>query len=121
MSDSGMEGFRKSLAFLVAINRYGNGVPELWTPVADAEALAEALHRDHGYEAEILRDEQATLDGLRAFLTGLKELVKSDDRVIFYFEGHGVAPPGNDGPEGYILPHDAERDSPPIPGEVRAE
>jgi len=54
MSDSGLEGFRKSLAFLVAINRYSNGVPELQTPVVDAEALAEVLGRDHGYEAQIL-------------------------------------------------------------------
>ena len=109
MSNSGLKDFRKSLAFLVAINRYGNGVPELRTPVADAEALAEALRNNHGYEAEILRNEQATLEGLRPSSPGLKERVESDDRVIFYFAGHGVALSGKDGPADTSYPTTAER------------
>ena len=48
-----MEGFAQSFAFLVAIDRYVGGVPELRTPVSDAEELAEVLHREHGFEAEV--------------------------------------------------------------------
>jgi hypothetical protein len=37
--------------------------------------------------------------------------VDSDDRVIFYFAGHGVALESDDGPKGFILPQDAKRNS----------
>ncbi len=33
----------------------------------------------------------------------------ADDRVCFYFAGHGVAMDGHDGPNGYLLPWDASR------------
>ena len=35
--------------------------------------------------------------------------VGADDRVCFYFAGHGVAIDGHDGPNGYLLPADASR------------
>src|SRR4051812_12833675 len=106
-----IEGFRKSFAFLVAIDRYGNGVPELRSPVADAQALAEVLRRDHGFDVEVILDDKATLSALGSLLDGLATRVSSDDRVLFYFAGHGIAVEGDDGPAGYILPQDADRRS----------
>jgi hypothetical protein len=108
---STIEGFNRSLAFLVAIDRYENGVPELKTPVADAKKLAEVLRHDHGFEAQVIANEHATQRGLRVFLEGLKAQVTADDRVIFYFAGHGTALESDDGPKGYILPQDAGRNS----------
>ena len=35
--------------------------------------------------------------------------VKENDRVLFYFAGHGVARDGDEGPNGYLLPSDAQR------------
>jgi WD40 repeat protein len=106
-----MEGFARSLAFLVAINHYGNGVAELQTPISDAEELADVLSKEHGFEVEIWPDEKATLDGLRGLLAELPKRVSSNDRVIFYFAGHGIALDGEDGPKGFVLPQDAERSS----------
>src|SRR6202008_2368370 len=35
----------------------------------------------------------------------------SDDRVLFYFAGHGIALESDEGPKGYLLPQDADRRS----------
>ena len=35
-------------------------------------------------------------------------LVAADDRVVFYFAGHGIAADGDDGPAGYLVPADAD-------------
>jgi WD40 repeat protein len=105
-----IEGFTKSLAILVAIDSYLE-VPVLHTPVADAEKLAQVLREDHGFETELLRNEEATFDKLTEVLAGLVKQVGANDRVLFYFAGHGTALPSDDGPRGYILPQDAERDS----------
>lgn len=77
-----VEGFRRSFALLVAIDRYGNGVPELRTPVSDAEKLAEVLRRDHGFDVEVILDDKATLSALGALLDGLATRVSGDDRVL---------------------------------------
>jgi len=44
-----IEGFRRNLAVLIAINHYINGVPKLRSPVADAEGLAAILRQHQGY------------------------------------------------------------------------
>ena len=103
-------GVSQNLAFLVAIDRYGNGVPELRTPIADAEALAKVLREAHGFETKVLANELAKLDGLRRLLADLTTRVGSNDRVIFDFAGHGIALPSKDGPRGFFL-QDAKRDS----------
>lgn len=38
-----VEGFDDSLAFLVAVDRYGNSIPPLKTPVADALEVGKVL------------------------------------------------------------------------------
>ncbi|WP_051505712.1 caspase family protein [Mesorhizobium sp. WSM2561] len=106
-----MEGFERSRAFLVAIDGYSNGVPPLRTPVADAKALARCLSDDHGFDTELILDADATLAGIRMFLSDLSKRVGSNDRVLFYFAGHGVAIEGDTGPTGYVLPQDADRGS----------
>ncbi|WP_051505711.1 caspase family protein [Mesorhizobium sp. WSM2561] len=106
-----IEGFTHNLAFLVAIDGYRNGVPPLRTPVADAEALAKCLTEDHGFDTQLILNSAATLVGLRKFLEELPKRVGRDDRVLFYFAGHGTAIDNDKGATGYILPQDADRDS----------
>lgn len=106
-----VQGFHKSVAIIVAIDKYVDGVPELSTPVADALALKDVLHDKHGFEVELLLDQAATLDGLRDLLKELPKRICSDDRVFFYFAGHGTALPSDDGPEGYLLTQDASASS----------
>ncbi|MCV9938257.1 caspase family protein [Boseaceae bacterium BT-24-1] len=110
-SPRAIEGFDQSWAFLVAIDRYRNSVPELRTPVADATKLAGILQRHHGFKADVVANEEATLDKLRKALTDLCTRVGKDDRVLFYFAGHGIALDSDEGPRGFLLPQDAARDS----------
>ena len=37
----------------------------------------------------------------------LPKQAEADDRLLFYFAGHGIALNGEDGPEGYLIPQDA--------------
>ncbi|MGE3365736.1 MAG: caspase family protein [Rhizobiaceae bacterium] len=108
---SAPSGFRGSLAVVIGVDNYGNGVPKLQTPVADAEKLAELLRTRHGFVAEVLIDTDATLAGLRDLLERLPARIEAEDRLLFYFAGHGIAVEGEDGPRGYLLPHDADRRS----------
>src|SRR5438874_2345746 len=102
-----MEGFSRGLAFLIGIDAYRNGIPELHTPVADARSLAEVLGQQHGFETKVLVDADATLASLRGLLSGLRNEIGPDDRVLFYFAGHGIATDSKDGPRGFVLPQDA--------------
>ncbi|WP_293102358.1 caspase family protein [Moorena sp. SIOASIH] len=51
----------------------------------------------------------ATLSNFNKFLSHtLPEQVTENDRLFFYFAGHGVALNGDDGPAGYLIPQDAK-------------
>lgn len=106
-----LPGFRRSLALLIAIDLYDGAVPKLRTPVADATAIAELLRERHGFETVLLCDAEAGLDQIRTALGDLKFELNSEDRVLVYFAGHGVALEGADGPAGFFLPQDAVRNN----------
>jgi hypothetical protein len=106
-----IEGFSSSLAVLIGIDQYADGVPVLRTPVHDATKLASILEQDHGFKAEAFVNEDATIEKLRRLFSDLATRVGVDDRVLFYFAGHGIALESNEGPTGYLLPQDATRDS----------
>ncbi|PSR18879.1 hypothetical protein C8255_04985 [filamentous cyanobacterium CCP3] len=104
-----MAQFKRSIAIIIGVNQYQNGIPALKTAVNDATQLAHVLKADHGYQVVLLRDQQVSLATLRSLLTDkLPALVQPDDRVLFYFAGHGLAFNGDDGPEGYLIPQDAK-------------
>lgn len=100
--------FPKSFAVSIGINAYGHGIDALNTAVNDARRIGEVLQRDHGYETVTLLDGDATRARIVALLTEeLPAKVGADDRVFFYFAGHGVAVTDDNGPNGYLLPADA--------------
>jgi WD40 repeat protein/pimeloyl-ACP methyl ester carboxylesterase len=102
-------GFNLSLAVVIGINQYGGGLPELSTATNDAKAVADILQLKHGYEVVLLIDEEASATRINHLLREeLPNRLKADDRLLFYFAGHGIAMNGKDGPEGYLLPHDAK-------------
>jgi len=59
----------------------------LRTPVHDATKLASILQRDHGFETEVLVNENATIEKLRRVFADLSVRIGADDRVLFYFAG----------------------------------
>ncbi|RIK71647.1 peptidase C14 [candidate division KSB1 bacterium] len=105
-----MPEFDQSLAIIIGIEQYGNDIRPLRTAVNDTNRLAEILVQEHGYEVSILKNEEATLSKLNVLLQEtLPQQVGSNDRVLFYFAGHGIAlEEDKDGPAGYLLPQDAQ-------------
>jgi WD40 repeat protein len=100
--------FQYSLAVVIGIDDYRNGVPSLKTPVNDAQTLAAILQDRHGYDVKLLLNEAANCTALKDLLgTELPKQLSKDDRLLFYFAGHGIALNGDDGPEGYLIPSDA--------------
>jgi WD40 repeat protein len=97
--------FTTSHAFIVGINDYQHLTP-LRTAVNDARVMAKRLADQHGFTVHppLLN---ATHQSLRKLLTeDIPKLVGEDDRVLFYFAGHGIALDGEEGPNGYLVAAD---------------
>ncbi|MEC4816407.1 MAG: caspase family protein [Scytonema sp. PMC 1069.18] len=102
--------FSHNLAFVIGINNYFNGISPLKTAVNDAKKLVKTLREKHGYRVWVCLDEVATLNNLNQLLEKtLPQEVSENDRLLFYFAGHGVALNGDDGPAGYLIPQDAKQ------------
>ena len=100
--------FAHSWAVVIGIDAYANGIPALRTASADARRLAALLADAHGYDVTTLLDADASHARITTLLgTELPAKVGPDDRLLFYFAGHGVARDGDDGPAGFLLPADA--------------
>ncbi|AKG20277.1 nSTAND1 domain-containing NTPase [Calothrix sp. 336/3] len=103
-------GFERNLAFVIGINNYQSGISPLKTAVNDAKEIIKVLREKHGYEVWVCLDEVATLSNLNKFLEKtLPENLTENDRLLFYFAGHGVALNGDEGPAGYLIPQDAKQ------------
>ena len=101
--------FAKSHAFIIGIDDYQHLNP-LVTAVNDATVLAKRLESQHHFTIHppLLNADGATI---RHWLYELiPTVVKKDDRMIFYFAGHGIALDGEEGPSGYLVPADARQD-----------
>lgn len=91
-------GFARSWAVVVGIDDYRNDIAALRTARADAEALGGLLRERHGYQVVVRTDADADREGLvRLLREELPAWVQTDDRVLFYFAGHGVALDGDGG------------------------
>ncbi|WP_341530231.1 caspase family protein [Nostoc sp. UHCC 0302] len=103
-----MSEFSHNLALVIGINNYGKGISPLQNAVNDAKQLVQVLRKQHGYQVWLCLDEVANLSNLNELLwKTLPEQVHSDDRLLFYFAGHGIALNADDGPKGYLIPQDA--------------
>ncbi len=107
--------FQRSLAIVIGINEYQNKIPKLQTARRDAEVLAQILEKEHQYDKVILiTDETECKPTLKNLLTLLEERLPKeiqltkDDRLLFYFAGHGIARDSDKGPAGYLVPLDAD-------------
>ncbi|GAB1542095.1 hypothetical protein NUACC21_47690 [Scytonema sp. NUACC21] len=118
-----MSEIKNSYAVIIGINQYTEPSWKLKSATNDARKLAEILRDKYQYEVLQLVDEQATAKTLNELFTAFENQtipfpngnrrVEPDDRVLFYFAGHGVArrvDEKDDGPQGFIFPQDASRD-----------
>ena len=99
--------FSTSHAFIIGINDYKH-VSRLSTAVNDASALAEKLENLHGYQVHRPLLNATKADIMRLLHDDLPKLVGTDDRVLFYFAGHGIALDGDEGPNGYLVAADTQ-------------
>lgn len=114
-----MTQFFQNLAIAIGINNYRNGIAELKTARPDAAKLADLLATDYKYQVELITDEtdrKPTLTEIRTLLTEwLPQQLQApaeNNRLLFYFAGHGMPLESGDGPRGFLLPQDADpRDS----------
>ncbi len=99
--------FANSHAFIIGIDAYTRVSP-LSTAVSDAQTLALVLKNQQNFQVypPLLN---ATGAEIRTLLRQtMPETVGKNDRVFFYFAGHGIAADGEDGPAGYLIPADGD-------------
>lgn len=96
----------RSHALVVGIDRYAPPLRRLTNAANDAKAIAKRLRDDFGFQVTQLTDEEAHAAAIRAALERLRAETATQDRVLFFFAGHGSNHP--DRPqEGFLLPADA--------------
>ncbi len=102
--------FERNLAVIIGIDAYGQGIPPLTTAANDAKKIAQLLQDEHQYhQVWTFLDDDATQSRLKDLLQQtLPNTVQANDRLVFYFAGHGIALPGEEGPQGYLIPQDAK-------------
>lgn len=108
MISSVASAFQRSVAVVLGVDRYPPGLPSLTTARTDATALAACLASDHGFDVVTLLDADVTRKAVEATLVGLPATLAENDRVVFYFAGHGLSLPSDRGPEGYLILADAD-------------
>ncbi len=106
------EFYRKSFAVVVGINQYEKW-PVLEFGVADARAVKARLKEEGFDDIMVILGREATQRRiLTALYDYLPKKVQRNDRVVFYFAGHGQTHDlPNGGKEGYIIPVDAGVDN----------
>ena len=97
-------------ALVIGINDYaaanGQGWEKLSTARNDAQALADVLRRQYGFEVTTLLDGAATRAAIMEQLDRLSQLGEND-AVLIYFAGHGLYDEALG--EGFWIPGDARK------------
>jgi hypothetical protein len=112
-----LEGEGTRYAVIIANQNYAEqtGMPDLSTPFADADAVAEILAREYGFATElvlpngkklplILKD--PTKRDIEVALFQLGKVAGKNDTVLIFYAGHGVFEPVTS--TAYWVPSDAE-------------
>ena len=123
--------FDTTYAIAIGIDQYEDSqVASLENAVSDANTIIDLLKKSCGHSKEkfeVHKLEDAKLKSICHTLKTLKGKVKENDRIIFYYAGHGIALPGqtdegtkpnsqnpdlsglrlDNKPRGYLIPADA--------------
>lgn len=101
--------YTNSWAIVIGINQYKE-VGNLGFACNDAEAIGLLLKEIYGFPEEnitVLLDEDATkVNIMSTFLKLANEEVQIDDRIVFFYAGHGHTISGKRGDIGFLVPHD---------------
>lgn len=99
--------YEASYALVIGINDYQE-LPPLKSAVRDADAIAQILQTDLGFDVTLLRNAEASRDAILEHVNGPLTRTKPDDRVLIYFAGHGATRQTARGDQvGLLVPHGA--------------
>ena len=101
-SDTVRQIYGTSYAVVIGIDRYQH-LNKLDGAVRDAKAMTKMLEQ-RGFDVTEILDKEASKERLRGLAYELQEQLNPDDRLFFYFAGHGV----DEGGKGYLMPVDGE-------------
>ena len=94
----------KRKALVVGINNYGGPPNDLPSCVNDANSFARLLQSNYGFnDIHTILDAKATTANVSKELDWLFKEVGPEDRVVFYFSGHGYTKPLNDVMEEFLV------------------
>lgn len=97
----------KRRALVVGINDYQGTANDLSSCVKDAESFKDFLNHNLGFtEIKLLTDNQATLTNIVSELDWLVEEGTPQDRLVFYFSGHGITKPNGNIMQEYLNLYD---------------
>ena len=106
--------YEKSHALIIGINEY-RFVPPLRYAVSDAKAIADSLETRFDFaedDIHLLLDAEATRSSIfEHFMSLTSAGTQFNDRVIFFFAGHGHTVASRRGEVGYLIPYDGKVDS----------
>ncbi|MFL6417641.1 MAG: caspase domain-containing protein [Bryobacteraceae bacterium] len=101
--------YDQSWALVIGINAYRHANP-LEVARADAESIRDALIREFKFPKRnvcTLLDKQATRTRIMEKFLSYESLGR-DDRLVFFFAGHGSTVQSSRGPIGYLVPVDGK-------------
>jgi hypothetical protein len=101
--------YSKSWALVIGIDDYGSQFPRLGNAVNDAREVGDMLEHVYGFdEVHRLFNVQASQATIRQWLFDtVREGSGPNDRLIFFFAGHGTSLRSFGHPYGYLIPQDA--------------
>jgi hypothetical protein len=101
--------YNKSFAIVVGISKYASiRWKDLPYARSDAEKVAEVL-KQKGFEVLSLYDRDATRHAILARMeNNIAQRLQPNDRVLFYFSGHGYSKQNGAILDTYLIPYDKE-------------
>ena len=96
--------YSESHALVIGVSNYTNGWPKLPGVIGDVSAVSDALET-HGFNVQVIEnpaDYNALDDAFTSFIS--KYGRKPDNRLLFYFSGHGHTVKNYGEEMGYIIP-----------------
>ncbi len=97
--------FNKSYALVIGVGDYANGWPTLEAPYYDARRVRDFLINDEGFDYVVtITNNKATKNKINILMEEtFPELLKENDRFLFYFSGHGTQRIVGESVFGYLV------------------
>ncbi|HMG87811.1 MAG TPA: caspase family protein [Terracidiphilus sp.] len=98
-------GIGNFYALVIGINDYHAPLPQLKTPVNDAQAVGKVLEQSYGFKVQYLLNGDATRFNILDALGKYEGTLQPADNLVIYFAGHGYLDPKTK--RAYWMPYDA--------------